>query len=81
MSAVSEIRLELNRLSSAEHRSEQGIWATPKQLKNLTKLLGKAASLNRNSVSDFARCVNDIAPLTAQISKLSEQLYKEVQDG
>ncbi|SHI60624.1 hypothetical protein SAMN02745181_0485 [Rubritalea squalenifaciens DSM 18772] len=85
MGLVDEVRAELNRLNLEEHRSQQGIWATPKQMKHLTKLFAKlfakAASLNQVAVADFSRCVNDIAPLDSSISKLAEKLYVESKNG
>jgi hypothetical protein len=74
---IKEIRSELGRLNSESYRKEQAVFITEKQLVYLNKILSKASKLEKAAISDFLRCVNDVASSNAKITVLSEQLYEK----
>ena len=75
---VVKLQRELEKLGGSAYREEQDVWMDSKQLRHLRKLLAKAVTKRKEEVSDFARCVNDVAGPTSKLSELTVVFYRSL---
>jgi hypothetical protein len=72
------VGVELTKLSDADYQASQDVHADDRQLRNLRKLHAKLRSVGDGALSDFVRCVSDVAGPTSSLSQLTNSLYESM---
>ena len=73
---ITAIGSELDKLGRSEYRVSEDVPVGEKQLKKLRSLYSKLNSVGSSAISDFARCVNDVASPNSRISQLVVLLHQ-----
>lgn len=73
---ITAIGSELDKLGRTDYRVSEDVPVGEKQLKKLRSLFSKFNSVGSSAVSDFSRCVNDVASPNSRISQLVAQLHQ-----
>jgi hypothetical protein len=76
---IKEINTEIDKLvNDRSYRQDQNVWAEEKQFKNIKKSLSRCSRGDETTIQDFSRVVSDSAPMSANISKLTDDLYDTI---